>query len=555
MGVKIIKNTDLAYSYPLLIKNILSAPLVHSPDQEIIYSNKNQYTYKTLSKRVACLANLLGELGINQGDTIGVMDWDSHRYLECYFAIPMAGAILHTINIRLSSDHLVYTINHAKDDVLFVNEEFLSLLEPIMDQLDTVKTLILISDDDHDDTHDGNRSDTDLEFYGDYEALMAKVSDQYIFPDFDENAVATLFYTTGTTGLPKGVYFTHRQIVLHTYGFMSGLCAYDGPLNINSGDVYMPLTPMFHVHAWGMPYLFTMLGNKQVYPGRFSPKKVLKLAQNHKVTFSHCVPTIVHMLLDEPVIDLIDVPEWKLIVGGSALTRDLCKRAQQKNMILFAAYGMSETCPLLTISNLKHHMNDWEKEDQINVRCLAGLPVPNVYIEIVNKSGTPLPHDGESTGEIVARSPWLTQGYYNDEKKSEELWKDGWLRTGDIGTINPDGYLKITDRIKDVIKTGGEWISSLELEDIITRHEAVSEAAVIGVFDNKWGERPLAVVVLREEYKHKVKAEALRMFFLNHAESGAIPKFCVPERIEIVEYIAKTSVGKVNKKELRAQFI
>ncbi|MCK5520293.1 MAG: AMP-binding protein, partial [Candidatus Marinimicrobia bacterium] len=191
MGVKIIKNTDLAYPYPLLIKNILSAPLVHSPDQEIIYSDINQYTYKTLSKRVACLANLLGELGINQGDTIGVMDWDSHRYLECYFAIPMTGAILHTINIRLSSEQLVYTINHAKDDVILMNKEFLSLLEPIMDQLETVKSLVLISDDDH---YEKN-TDTDLEFYGEYEALMAKVSDQYLFPDFDENAVATLFYT------------------------------------------------------------------------------------------------------------------------------------------------------------------------------------------------------------------------------------------------------------------------------------------------------------------------------------------------------------------------
>jgi len=463
----------------------------------------------------------------------------------------MSGAVLHTINIRLSPDQLVYTINHAKDDVLFVNDQFLSLLEPIMDQLDTVKTLVLISDDDRDVK---NQNDSNIEFYGEYETLMAKACDQYIFPDFDENAVATLFYTTGTTGLPKGVYFTHRQIVLHTYGFMSGLCAYDGQLNINSGDVYMPLTPMFHVHAWGMPYLFTMLGNKQVYPGRFTPDKVLRLAEKHKVTFSHCVPTIVHMLLDDPYIDEIDLPEWKLIIGGSAMTQDLCKRAQQHKMILFTAYGMSETCPLLTISNLKPHMGDWDQEAQINIRCLTGLPVPNVHIEIVNKNGTPLPHDGEAAGEIVARSPWLTQGYYNDEKKSEELWKDGWLHTGDIGTINPDGYLKITDRIKDVIKTGGEWISSLELEDIITRHEAVKEAAVIGVFDTKWGERPMAVVVLRDGYEHKVKAEALKTFFLNHAELGAIPKFGVPERIEIVEQIAKTSVGKVNKKELRTQF-
>jgi len=548
MAVKIIENNDLAYPYPLLIKNILSAPLVYSSDQKIIYSNKKQYTYRTLSERVACLANLLGELGIDQGDTVGVMDWDSHRYLECYFAIPMTGAILHTINIRLSADQLVYTINHARDDVIFVNKDFLSILEPIMDRLETVKTFVLISEDD-------KKADLNLHFCGEYEALIKKVSNQYIFQDFDENAVATLFYTTGTTGLPKGVYFTHRQIVLHTYGFMSGLCAYEGQLHVNSGDVYMPLTPMFHVHAWGMPYLFTMLGNKQVYPGRFRPDKVLHLAKEHKVTFSHCVPTIVHMLLNEPAIDLIDVPEWKLIIGGSAMTSDLCKRAQQKKMLLFAAYGMSETCPLLTISSLKPHMKNWKEEDQINIRCLAGLPAPNVHIEIVDPDGKPLPHDGRAAGEIVARSPWLTQGYYNDTEKSRTLWEDGWLHTGDIGTINPDGYLKITDRIKDVIKTGGEWISSLELEDIITRHKAVSEAAIIGISDFKWGERPMAIVVLKDEYKNKIEIETLKKFFLKYAENGTIPKFGIPERIEIVDYIAKTSVGKINKKELRNQFV
>jgi len=548
MPVRLIESTPLAYPYPLLIKNILSAPMVHSSDQKIVYSNKNQYTYKDLSKRVVRLANLLGDLGIKQGDTIGVMEWDSHRYLECYFAVPMTGAILHTINIRFSTDQLLYTINHAKDDVLFVNKDFLPILEPVMDKIHTVNTIVLMSEDDE-------NIDPKLDIFGEYEDLMAKSSDVYVFEDFDENAIATLFYTTGTTGLPKGVYFSHRQIVLHTYGFMSGLCAYDGQLKVNSGDVYMPLTPMFHVHAWGMPYLFTMLGSKQVYPGRFNPGKVLQLAKEHKVSFSHCAPTIVHMLLNEPAIDSIDVPEWKLMIGGSALTKNLCKRAQEKKLLLFTAYGMSETCPVLTISNTKQEMKDWSEDDQIEVRCRTGLPVPDVHLEIIGTDGNPLPHNGKTAGEIVARSPWLTQGYYNDAEKSEELWKDGWLHTGDIGTIDKEGYLKITDRIKDVIKTGGEWISSLELEDVITRHEAVSEAAVIGVSDDKWGEKPVAIVILKDDYKNKVSVKDLQAYFMFHVENGEIPKYAVPEKIEIVNNIAKTSVGKVNKKALRKQYV
>lgn len=460
MNVQTIKRTPSAYSYPLLIKNLLAAPLLHSSDKQIIYCDKSCYSYKGLFERVARLANLLGKMGIKKGDRVGVMDWDSHRYLECYFAVPMTGAILHTINIRLSSDQLLYTINHAQDDVLFVNRDFLSLLEPIQDKIKTVKTIVLMSDDTND-------SQEGFEFFGEYETLLKSESAEYVFEDFDEDAIATLFYTRGTTGLPRGVPFSHRQIVMHTYGFMSGLCAYDGYLKVDSGDVYMPLSPMFHVHAWGLPYLFTMLGTTQVYPGRFKPGKVIKLAKKHGVSFSHCVPTVAHMLLEDPMMNSVDLSGWKLIIGGSALTLDLCSRAQEKGLLLFSAYGLSETCPVLTISDIQFHMQKWKEADKMAVRCLAGRPVPNVQIEIIDPTGAPLPHDGKTAGEIVARSPWLTQGYYKDTQKSEELWADGWLHTGDIGTINRDGYLKITDRIKDVIKTGGEWISPLELENII----------------------------------------------------------------------------------------
>jgi fatty-acyl-CoA synthase len=384
--------------------------------------------------------------------------------------------------------------------------------------------------------------------------LAVKSASDYDFPDFDENAMATTFYTTGTTGLPKGVYFSHRQIMLHTYGLMSGLCAYESQASLNSGDVYMPMTPMFHVHAWGIPYLCTMLGTKQVYPGKYEPEMLLKLIVSQNVTFSHCVPTIIHMLVSSPVIKKLDLSRWKVVIGGSALSRGLCEAGLENGINLYTAYGMSETCPLLTVANLKPHMMDWDAERQVEMRCRTGLPVPNVMLEVVDTEGKPLPHDGKTAGEVVVRSPWLTQGYIQDPEKSEELWANGWLHTGDIGFIDPEGYLQITDRVKDVIKTGGEWISSLELEDIISRHPAVSEAAVIGVPDPKWGERPMALVVLKPGAEKEASADDLKAFFAKYAQDGVIPKYGVPDRVEIVDTIAKTSVGKINKKQLRVDF-
>jgi fatty-acyl-CoA synthase len=366
--------------------------------------------------------------------------------------------------------------------------------------------------------------------------------------------MATTFYTTGTTGLPKGVYFSHRQIVLHTYGLMSVLCGFKAQASINSGDVYMPLTPMFHVHAWGLPYLSTMLGMKQVYPGRYEPETILKLIVREGVTFSHCVPTIMHMLVTSPEIEDSDLSTWKVIIGGSALSKGLCKTALDHGVNLYSAYGMSETCPLLTVANLKENMLDWEIDRQIEMRCRMGLPAPNVDLKIIDSNGKALPHDGKSVGEIVVRAPWLTQGYLKEPDRSEELWADGWLHTGDMGFVDQEGYLQITDRVKDVIKTGGEWISSLELEDMISQHEAVSEAAVIGVPDEKWGERPLAIVVLHGKDKGKVCEDELKGFLMKFARDGVIPKYGVPDRIVFAESIPKTSVGKIDKKVLRKEY-
>lgn len=546
MGVRLVQPTPSAYQYPLLIKNLIKPAQIHFPDREIIFRDQHSYTYRDFARRVNKLANMLESQGIKQGDVVAVMDWDSHRYLECFFGVPMLGAVLHTVNIRLSPEQLLYTINHAQDDVILVNADFLPLLEGIKDQMETVKKIIVLNE--------GSQSpETSLDLDGDYDQLVDKADDEYEFPDFDENAMATLFYTTGTTGLPKGVNFSHRQLVMHTYGLLSALSTFPG-FKVDVEDVYMPLTPMFHVHAWGMPYFSTMMGLKQVYPGRYDPEMILRLLSTQGVTFSHCVPTILHMLVSSPSINSVDLSNWNVVIGGSALPQGLCKEALKHKINVTTAYGMSETCPLLTAALLKPHMWEWSENEQVKMRCRTGLPIPNVLLEVVDPMGNPQPHDGKTTGEVVVRSPWLTQSYLHDPEKSEALWQNGWLHTGDVGFIDPEGFLQITDRIKDVIKTGGEWISSLELEDIISQHEAVSEAAVIAVPDEKWGERPAAMVVLKSDSKDQVTVEDLRSFFQSFVDKGSLPKYGIPSRIDIVDSIPKTSVGKINKKDIRKMY-
>jgi len=545
MPARLIEKTPSAYGYPLLIKHLLYAPLVHALDQEIVYRDLVRYTYRDFAQRLGRLANGLASLGVKPGDTVGVMDWDSHRYLECFFAVPMMGAILHTVNVRLSPEQIFYTIDHAEDDVILVNAEFLPVLEQLRDRLTRVKQFVLLSDLKEPPV-------TSVPLVAEYEELLARSSPTYDFPELDENTCATTFYTTGTTGLPKGVYYSHRQLVLHTLAGLSAMAMSPAQGSFHCDDVYMPITPMFHAHAWGYPYMATLMGVKQVYPGRYDPAVLLGLIQSEKVTVSHCVATIVFMLLGSPAIKQADLSGWKVIIGGGPLPKALCKDALARGIDIYGGYGLSETCPFIMSAHLPPEMTDLDEERELEIRCRAGRPNPLVDLRIVDGAMQDVPHDGKATGEIVVRAPWVTMGYLKDERNSEALWSGGYLHTGDIGFIDELGYLQVSDRIKDVIKTGGEWISSLDLENIILQHPAVSEVAVIGVPDDKWGERPLALVVLKAGAE--ADAEAIRAFVLGYAERGVISKYAVPDWIRFIEVIDKTSVGKVNKRALREKY-
>jgi fatty-acyl-CoA synthase len=537
-----------SYAYPLIIKKLLNTPLIYSPQREIVYSDKLRYNYRTLNERIRRLAGGLEKLDVKPGDTVAVFDYDSHRYLECFFAIPMMGAVLQTINWRLSADQILYTINHAEAKMIIIHNDFLPILKDIRGKLETAKKIVLISEAEA-------RPDTRLKFTAEYEEVLQSVSADYAFPDLDENSKATTFYTTGTTGNPKGVHFSHRQLVLHTLSVAVSCGAYHTIGRFRSNDVYMPLTPMFHVHAWGFPYVATMLGVKQIYPGPYEPRKLLKLIEDENVTYSHCVPTILQMLLNCPAAQEVDLSNWKVVVGGARLPKGLARAARELGVEIHAGYGMSETGPVMSVATPQEHMLDWEEEELLDVIIKTGKPIPLAEFEVFDAQGNALPHDGESCGEVVMRSPWLTQSYFKEPEKTKELWRSGWLHSGDVGYIDEEGYLQITDRIKDVIKSGGEWISSLDLENLMSQHEAVLESAAIGVPDEKWGERPLMVITLKPGYKDKVSAEDFMQFMKKFAEEGKLPKYGIPDRYEIVEQIPKTSVGKLDKKELRRHYI
>ena len=538
---------NYAYDYQLIIKQLFNRIPDWRPNQKIFYRDKFSYTYKEFYKRVHKLANLLKSLGVEKGDMVAVMDWDSHRYLEAYFAVPMMGAILHMINIRLAPEQLLYTINHAEDKIIIMHKDFEPLIKKVAGKFETVEKIIYINDWE-DFEIDKDYLEQYVDVVGEYEELIEKQSDEFEFEDFDENTIATTFYTTGTTGDPKGVFFTHRQLVLHTITALGQFGGMTEPAPFNQFDVYMPLTPMFHVHAWGVPYIATILGVKQIYPGRYDDMLV-KLLVQHKVTFSHCVPTILQMILSNPATKQLDFSNWKVVIGGSALSKGLAKAAMERGIRIMTGYGMSETAPILTLAVIKPEQIEADFDTKVDIVTKTGFPEPLVQIKIVDDNMNELPRG--KVGEIVTRAPWLTAGYYKVENKSKELWRGGWLHTGDIGYINDEGYLKITDRLKDVIKTGGEWVSSLDLENMISQCDNVLLVGVIGVPDDKWGERPIAFIQPKDPQTADKIEETCRKHLMTYVEAGTIEKWAIPDKFIILDQMPKTSVGKIDKKVLR----
>ena len=530
--------------FPLLIKSLLRTPLQTAPDVEIVSDGLMRYSYQAFEGRLHRLAAGLSRHGIGAGDVVAVMDWDTHRYFEAFFAVPMMGAVLHTVNVRLAPAQIAYTIDHAEDDVILVHTDFLPLLAEVMPHVTREVRLILLRDD------PAVEPDTAFSFITSYDAIMGEADEGFDFPDFEENRRATTFYTTGTTGDPKAVAYSHRQLVLHTMGVLAGFGPMETANRLHRGDVYMPITPMFHVHAWGFPYAATLLGIKQVYAGRYTPDKLLRLIAEEGATFTHCVPTILQMLLAAPEAQDTDLSRVKMVIGGSALPRGLAEAAMARGIDIYAGYGLSETCPVLSYAVLKPG-----EEDDVAARVKTGRPLPLVDLRIVDEDMQAQPHDGETTGEVVVRAPWLTAEYVKNPQATAALWRGGFMHTGDVGHIDEDGSLMITDRMKDVIKSGGEWVSSLALESLASAVEGVGEVAAIGVPDPKWGERPLLLVVAANQADQGEVETAVRSAFATAVMAGELSKWAVPKEIRFVSEIAKTSVGKIDKKTLRSDLI
>jgi len=532
-------------SYPLTIGSLLRQTIDRNGTAEIVYG-KTRYTWPKLLERVNGLAAGLASLGVREGSKVAVVDIDTNRYLEAYYAVPMMGAVLHTVNVRLPPEQMGYTMTHAADDFVLVRDEFVPLATKICSQLKSLKGVVTMSDS-------GSSPGFPFQNTRSYEDVV-RFASNFEFPTLDEDTQATLFYTSGTTGMPKGVYFTHRQLVLHTLGLAAGLA--NSPIRVNSSDVLMPLVPFFHVHCWGFPYLAGMWGMKFVIVGRYDPKNILDNLQREKVTISDMVATVLNMVLNHAEVGQYKeaLSHWKVVIGGGPFPKELALKARRLGITVMAGYGMSETGPVLTLGTPRDELQVLDEDQQLDrVLLQAGLPIPLVEIRVVDQNMKDVPRDGKTLGEIVVRAPWLTEGYYSDPERSEALWSGGWLHTGDLAAFDEKGIVMIRDRMKDVVKSGGEWISSLLLEDLLMRHPAVLEAAVIGATDQKWGERPLAVVHLRSGMS--ASEDELITHLSQYVQTGKIAKFWLPAKIVVTESpLPKTSTGKLDKKPLRESY-
>lgn len=538
----------MSYDYPLTINRILSRTLHRRSRSEIVYRG-NRYDWTKFYARARRLASGLESIGVKKGVRVGVMDFDTHRYLEAYYAVPMMGAVLHTVNIRLPPEHLAYTVDNAEDELLLVRDDFLPGVAKMLPSLKKVKTVVTMSD---------SGSAPSFSFAGTntkyYEDLLNEADPGYEFDEPDENDMATLFYTSGTTGFPKGVWFTHRQVVLHSMSSLVGFTLSPREHSLQAGDVIMPVVPFFHVHCWGIPYDAGFLGSKFVLVGKYDPANILELVRTENVTFSAMVPSILNMIVNLPnVTEYKDtLARWKITVGGAALPRGLAQKAHALGIRVMSGYGLSETAPVLTLATpTESHTGMNETELLEKVLLKTGLPIPLVEIRVVDAEMKDVPRDSNTPGEIVVRAPWLTREYYKDQEKTNTLWKGGWLHTGDMAVIDEEGFVTIVDRLRDAIRSGSEWISSVLLEDYLSRHPAVSEAAVIGMKSETWGERPLAIV----SAKGAVTEQDLLTYMSSFVEQGKLAKFWLPDKFVVVnEPLPKTSTGKIDKKPLREKY-
>ena len=528
---------------PLLLSSFVKRAEQFFPDKLIISRTGedkiHRIPYSEFAKRTRKLADALTKLGMKHGTKVGSFGWNHHRHLEAYFGVPCTGAILHMINIRLSPEHIAYVINHAEDEILLVDDNLFPHLQQLAPMLKTVKHYVIMGDS-------KEIPETTLENVHSYEALLEAASDTFEFPeDLDENTPAGMCYTSATTGNPKGVVYTHRGLVLHSYAL--GLA---DAMGMSERDVTLAIVPMFHANAWGMPFAAVFFGTSQVLPGPgFNPALILDLIEQEKVTITAGVPTIWLAVLNELEKNPRDISSLRAIVsGGSASPKGLIRAFEEKYKVPFiVGYGLTETSPLVSLSVFTSKMENYSMDDKINVRALQGLTMPGLEVRIVNEDGE-VPWDGKTMGELTIKGPWIASEYYKDERTAN-AFKDGWLYTGDIAIMTEDGYLKLMDRTADLIKSGGEWISSVDLENALMTHEAVFEAAVIAVPHEKWLERPLACVVLHEG---QIADDAMKEKLLSYME-GQFAKWWVPDNVVFLDEIPKTSVGKFLKMALRAE--
>jgi len=522
--------------FPLTIGSILRHGVAVYGDSECVTwtgDSARRATFREVGARAERLAAALTRLGIVQGDRVGTFCWNSQEHLEAYFAVPSMGAVLHTLNIRLFPEQLTYVVNHAADRVILVDDSLVPLLARVVGDLRTVERFIIIGSGDA-----SALGDVEITRYDD---LLAAEDHGFTWPDVDERQAAAMCYTSGTTGNPKGVAYSHRSSWLHSLATTSAAA-----LGFTERDRILTIVPMFHANAWGIPYSAFMVGSTLLMPGRFMQAEPLVgfVAQEH-ATFSAAVPTIWADILRYGEDHEVDLSSMRMVVcGGSAVPRSLMARFEERYGVrIIPAWGMTETSPLGTVAHPPAGVEPGDPAE-LDWREKTGRPVAGVELRIAGDNGAILPRDGESVGEIEVRGPWITGSYYGEP--SPEKFDDGWLRTGDVGHVDARGFVQITDRAKDVIKSGGEWISSVELENLLMAHPAVAEASVIGVPDPRWQERPLACVVRKEG--SEVSAADLAAFLEAH-----VARWQVPERWAFIDEVPKTSVGKFNKLVLRAR--